>query len=191
MRRRRDISDWGLRGVGIVKRIEYWPNWSDNLPTPEQPNAFNAPEQAKALNALDEAPVALPFSPVVKRYYVKGTVDGTQVEALPDNGASLCFISQSLVSQLDLRPKPSTQRNVCLANRKVVHSPGMVEVPWQFAGEKTKHILQCWILQNSAHDLILGSSFLRVTQTLTKYVQRIKSEMVSLPKKTTITASRQ
>jgi hypothetical protein len=54
----------------------------------------------------------------------------------------------------------------------------MVEVPWQFASEKTKHLLKCWVLPELVQDLILGSSFLRMTQTLTKYVERIESKVV-------------
>lgn len=123
------------------------------------------------------------FASEVKRYFVDGTIDGARVKALPDNGASLCFISKSLVSRLDLQPKPQTQRSIYLANKKLIHSPGMVEIPWTFEGEKTEYLLKCWILQESAHDLILGSPFLRATQTLTRYVLRIKYEVISLPKR--------
>lgn len=137
----------------------------------------------EALAGLEKGPDVLPFSPVVRRYFVEGSVNGTHVEALPDSGASLCFISKSLVSRLDLQPKPESQRSLYLANKKLIQSPGMVEVPWKFAAEKTEHILKCWILQESAHDLILGSSFLKATQTLTRFVRRIKSKVIALPRR--------
>lgn len=134
-------------------------------------------------NVATKAPKILPFSPTVKRYYVEGSVNGTQVEALPDSGAGSCFISKSLVEQLHLQPVPGTERMVHLANKRIIHSPGMVQVPWTFAEEKRKHILKCWILQESTHDLVLGNSFLKATQTLTRNVQRIKSKVAAVPRR--------
>jgi hypothetical protein len=128
----------------------------------------------------------LDFSSASTQYFVEGDVNGTPVEALPDSGADMCFISPELASGLSLGPAAGTQRGINLANKKPVQSPGMVEVPWRFAGEQEAHILNCWILPGCVHDLVLGNHFLRATQTLTnltKKMRRIKSKLVKLPRR--------
>jgi len=45
------------------------------------------------------------------------------------------------------------------------------------------HSLNCLILPGCVHDLIPGNHFLRVTQTYTKFISRIKSKLVKLPEK--------
>lgn len=123
------------------------------------------------------------FSSELRQYFVEGHVNGTPVEALPDSGADMCFISLKLASGLGLDPAAGTQKRITLANKKHVQSPGMVEVPWRFAREQKAHILNCWILPGCVHDLVLGNRFLRVTQTLTKFKNRIKSKLVELPRR--------
>ncbi|EHK20571.1 uncharacterized protein TRIVIDRAFT_49174 [Trichoderma virens Gv29-8] len=118
-----------------------------------------------------------------KQYYVAGTVNGTVVEALPDTGADGCFISSKLASHLGLRPVPGTQKRISLANNKIVESPGMVKVPWEFARERTTHTITCWILPGCIRDLVLGNHFLRATYTLTKFRNRIKSKLLGVSKR--------
>ncbi|KAL2837485.1 hypothetical protein BJY01DRAFT_251444 [Aspergillus pseudoustus] len=114
-----------------------------------------------------------------RRYFLEGDVNGRQVEALPDTGADICFISPELACRLDLAPAARTQRKIQLANRKHVQSPGMANVPCRFASEQEKtHVLGCWILPGCVHDLILGNQSLKITQTLTKFKSRIKSKLV-------------
>ncbi|GFF55798.1 hypothetical protein IFM58399_10162 [Aspergillus lentulus] len=120
---------------------------------------------------------------VSRRYFVNGELNDIPVEALPDTGADECFISRALASKFGLEPCPGSQKRIYLANNMTVLSPGMVEVPWKFTGERMIHTLNCWILPGCTHDLVLGSHFLRATQTLTKFVQRIKSEIVALPRR--------
>lgn len=123
------------------------------------------------------------FSSGSRRWFIKGELKGTPVEALPDTGAEMCFISNTLASSLDLRIVLRTRNKILLANKKSVLSPGMVVVPWKFEGEREKHTLSCWILPECVHDLVLGCHFLRGTQTLTKFLRRIRSELVSLPRR--------
>lgn len=123
------------------------------------------------------------FSSASVQYFVEGDVNGTPVEALPDSGADMCFISPKLASGLGLSPAAGTQKRIHLANKKHVQSPGMVEVPWRFAKEQKAHILNCWILPGCDYDLVLGNHFLRVTQTLTKFTHRIKSKLVELSRR--------
>ncbi|KAL4784621.1 hypothetical protein BJX76DRAFT_356854 [Aspergillus varians] len=43
--------------------------------------------------------------------------------------------------------------------------------------------MPCWILPGSIHGLVLGSPFLKTTKTLTKFASRIKSELITIPRK--------
>ncbi|KAK2595013.1 hypothetical protein QQS21_007267 [Conoideocrella luteorostrata] len=121
------------------------------------------------------------FSSASTKYYAEGDVNGSSVEALPDSGADTCVISQRLATNLDITPIAGTRKMIHFANKKHIDSPGMVTVPWRFATEQSTHMLNCWILPESTHDLILGNQFLRITQTLTKFTGRIKSKLVPPP----------
>lgn len=111
-------------------------------------------------------------------YFVEGSVGGVPMEAFPDSGADMCFISPEMASNLNLSPAASTEKQIRLANKKQVQSPGMVEVPWRFAGEREDHLLQCWILPGCVHDLVLGNRLLKMTETFTKFIRRIKNRLV-------------
>ncbi|PTB49370.1 hypothetical protein M431DRAFT_272536 [Trichoderma harzianum CBS 226.95] len=117
---------------------------------------------------------------VDKQYYVAGTVNGMLIEALPDTGADKCFISSKLASRLGLLPVPGTQEKITLANEKVVESPGMVQVPWEFTRQREKHMMNCWILPGCIRDLVLGSSFLQATNTLKRFRDRIKVRLIGV-----------
>lgn len=123
------------------------------------------------------------FSSAPRQYFVEGDVNGTPVEALPDTGADMCFISPKLACDLGLSPDAWTPKEIQLANKKCVESPGMVEVAWRFTREQKPHILNCWILPGCVHDIVLGNHFLNATQTLTKFKNRIKSKLVDLPRR--------
>ncbi|RYP65484.1 hypothetical protein DL769_006307 [Monosporascus sp. CRB-8-3] len=135
-------------------------------------------------NAAEKTgPKVSDFSSGLKQYFVEGDVNGTPVEALPDSGADMCFISPELASGLSLGPTPGTHKSIYLANKKRVQSPGMVEVLWKFAEEQEAHVLDCWILPGCVHNLVLGNRFLWTTQTLTKFIRRIKSKLAELPRR--------
>lgn len=117
-------------------------------------------------------------TPLRRQRYVDGSLHGTNVQAFPDNGADRCAISPKLVSKLELSPQPGTEETFRLPNGKHICSPGVVYLPWKFAGEEGTHNLPCWIVPGCVHDLVLDSTFLEETQTLTKFSHRIKSKIV-------------
>ncbi|OIW26520.1 hypothetical protein CONLIGDRAFT_478787 [Coniochaeta ligniaria NRRL 30616] len=123
------------------------------------------------------------FSSGGKQYFVPGYLGRTPIEAFPDSGADVCLISPSMASGLGLEVLPGIGRTIQLANKKPVKSPGSVYVPWTFSGERTPHVLECWVLPGCVHSLVLGNNFLRATQTLTKFASRIKSKVIGLPKR--------
>ncbi|KAI0543700.1 hypothetical protein F4679DRAFT_90375 [Xylaria curta] len=143
---------------------------------------FLLPSQ-HSLESPDLKGLVSDFSSGVKQYFANGDINGIPVQALPDSGADMCFISPNLASRLSLCPTTGEQKRIFLANKKSIQSPGMVKVPWRFNGEQKAHILDCWILPGCVHDLVLGNYFLRVTQTLTTFRHRIKSKLVELPRR--------
>jgi predicted aspartyl protease len=119
------------------------------------------------------------FSSGKMEYFISGQISGTVVEALPDTGADVCFMSPDLASRLKLLPKAETRKEISLASGKLVKSPGVVEVPWNFTNETKAFPLSCWILPGCVHDLILGSQFLKATETLKKHSSRIKNRLAA------------
>jgi len=154
----------------------------------QDPSASPAPRRLASKYAM---PVELykpkktvDFSSGQKQYFIAGNAGGSPVEALPDSGADANVISLTLAATLGLKVTPGTAKMIQLPKGIPVQSPGMVEVPWTFAGEAKKHLLSCWVLPGCVHDLVLGNSFLRATQTLTNYLtRRIKHRLITLPKR--------
>ncbi|VUC31209.1 unnamed protein product [Clonostachys rosea] len=122
------------------------------------------------LSSTQRSHRSISFLPCRKEYFVEGHVNGARVEALPDSGADVCFISPNLASSLGLYPATGTKKMINLATDRLVQSPGMVEVAWKFANSRKETILTCWIIPGCVHDLVLGSPFLRATETLTRLV---------------------
>jgi len=103
----------------------------------------------------------------ISQFRVHGKVLGTSVVALPDSGADVCFISQSLARKLLLYPTPGTGRRIRVANNTYLRSSGSVEVSWQFPGELGTYPIVCWVLPTCGLnvDMILGRKFLKATNT--------------------------
>lgn len=113
-----------------------------------------------------------------KQYYVAGEVNGRSVEAFPDSGADESFVSAAFASELGMKGKRRSQREIRLANQKIVQSPGYVDLTWKFDGEDRSQTLKCWILPGCVHELIIGNGFMRASKTLTKFLDRIKSKIL-------------
>jgi hypothetical protein len=123
---------------------------------------------------------------------VRGKIHGMEVEAIPDSGADESFISASFLRKLQqrrhrtlagmgiLETELNEQSSVQLASGKYVACPSMVSVPWEFEGEDKIHWLRCRVLQQATQDLILGDSFLRATETFTRFKHRITTKLRSL-----------
>ncbi|KAK2741600.1 hypothetical protein CKAH01_06941 [Colletotrichum kahawae] len=127
------------------------------------------------------APKKSHFSSGATDYIVEGSVNGVGIEASPDTGSDECIVSSQLASKLCKTPVSGTEKTITLANKKRVWSPGMIEVLWKFANDQTPHILNCWVLPHSSKEFVLGSRFLKMTGTLTKFFHRVKK--VLLPPK--------
>ncbi|RSL68647.1 hypothetical protein CEP54_002748 [Fusarium duplospermum] len=106
-------------------------------------------------------------------YIAEGLVGEHQVNGLVDTGAERNFVSAQFVQKTGLIPYESNTKTVQLAGGRETESTGSVKVPFSFLGEPKQHILDCWIIPKCTSELILSAGFLRVTQTLTKFKDRI------------------
>ena len=99
-------------------------------------------------------------------------MNGTAVSGAVDTGAERSCVSPEFAAAHGLSPGQGTQHPVRLGNSRKVKSPGLVTVPWQFAGESQIHAIECAIIPGCPHPFILGAKFLRLTQTLTTFFKR-------------------
>ncbi|KAH7184789.1 uncharacterized protein B0J16DRAFT_340467 [Fusarium flagelliforme] len=118
-----------------------------------------------------------------KDYRVQSSIGNHQVNALADTGAQSNFISAQFVKKVGLVPDDRNSRRIQLPGGKQVLSPGTVKVPFSFARELEEYQLDCWIIPGCTSDLILSGTFLRATETLTKFKKRVK-ETLSQTKQT-------
>ncbi|KFH48380.1 hypothetical protein ACRE_005590 [Hapsidospora chrysogenum ATCC 11550] len=111
---------------------------------------------------------------VATRFSADGSFNGIPIEANADTGASFNVISGDLVASMDLSPEPGTQGHIALPSGRRVFSPGRVTGTFSFGGEGKAYELSCVILDKASHALVLGSKFLRLTETFTKYMHRLR-----------------
>lgn len=71
----------------------------------------------------------------------------------------------------------SCQKTIQLPNGKTI-STGTVSLPFLFEGEKSTFRRIFTVMPNCLHDVILSNSFLRTTETLTKFSCRLKSKFI-------------
>ncbi|KAK2048178.1 hypothetical protein LZ31DRAFT_78706 [Colletotrichum somersetense] len=117
-----------------------------------------------------------------KRYYwAGGTIGGEKIQALPDTGAEYNSISPTLADRMGLKLRPGTATQVRLPSRRIIQSPGSIQAPFKFVGERRSTLIDCLIIPGCVHDLILSHAFLHATRTLTKFVHRIKSTLCKSP----------
>jgi hypothetical protein len=111
---------------------------------------------------------------VTTRFSADGSFNGIPVEANADTGASFNVISGDLAASMDLSPEPGTQGHIALPSGRRVFSPGRVTGTFRFGGEHKAYELSCVILEKASHALVLGSKFLRLTETFKKHMPRLR-----------------
>jgi predicted aspartyl protease len=105
--------------------------------------------------------------------HIEVLLNEEKVSAFPDTGASANFVSLKYVEGHGLEIDRTSSSNVRLGNGKTIGTIGTVTSLVSFAGEKSTHALLFNVLHRSAHDVVLGSPFLKATETLTRYAHRI------------------
>lgn len=108
---------------------------------------------------------------------VKGSLGGKQVSAYPDTGSGSNLISQAYAQRRKIPINHSMKKRKKLANGKSVHTLGTATLPFKFWGETEFHNLIFDVLPRCAHDVILGTPFLRLTKTFEQFGHRVKLAM--------------
>ena len=111
-------------------------------------------------------------------------INGATIRAQPDTGAeSGNFISQDLASKLELCIQKGTGccQRFMMGNGKIVQSIGRVQTSCAFERE-TQTIFACWfeVFETLARPLIMGSQFLRETQTMSRFTKRLEDRSPKL-----------
>jgi hypothetical protein len=104
---------------------------------------------------------------------VSGRLQGVDVSAFPDTGSAANYISLPYTQRHGLAINKALQKNVKVGDGSMISVIGTTTLPFSFAGESTGHDLTFHVLRNSVHDIILGSTFLRVTETFTRFAHRV------------------
>ena len=114
---------------------------------------------------------------VVEEPNINGHLQDTDVSAFPDTGAAANFISLSYAQQHGLMIDESVRERVTIGDGSNILVIGTTNLPFSFAGELTKHYLDFQLLRKSLHDVILGSAFLRASETLTRFTHRVQRKV--------------
>ena len=100
-------------------------------------------------------------------------VNGKKLSVVADTGASQNFISAAYAYERSMTMQKATGV-FQLGNSADVNSIGTVLIDFAFAEERSKiHKVLCQVLSECTYDLILGSPFLRATETLTRCRHRL------------------
>jgi hypothetical protein len=105
--------------------------------------------------------------------FIKAQLNETEVSAFPDTGAAANFMSLQYVKDHGLKLDRASSSVVELGNGSTVSTLGTTTSLFSFAGEEATHTLHFNVLRTSVYDVVLGSPFLKATETLTRYTHRV------------------
>ncbi|KAJ3547764.1 hypothetical protein NM208_g1335 [Fusarium decemcellulare] len=105
----------------------------------------------------------------------RGYVNGLEVNAIPDTGASCNIISFSFARRLGFQ-KPTLhdeRKPLQMANGKLLHTIGGFLAAWQFSTGPLCWRITFHVLDDFIYDVVLGNELLRATQTMSLHQQRL------------------
>lgn len=114
-----------------------------------------------------------------EEYIVPGSLSGFRVSAIPDTGSDLDIVSFDFVRRHGIKIHSSCAQNIRLPNG-MTRSIGSISLPFSFDGEESPVHRVFTVLPNCLHDVILSNTFLKTTETLTRFTQRLKTQVVPL-----------
>lgn len=103
-----------------------------------------------------------------------GALNGRKVAPLADLGASHNYVSQAFVRRHGYPIAKEESNNVQLANSKRMAVVGTTTMSFTFKGDSQPYELPFKVLRNCVHDIILGGPFLHLTETFTRFMNRIR-----------------
>lgn len=117
------------------------------------------------------------YSDVFEEPFISGHLQGANVSAFPDTGATTNFISQPYAQQHGIKIDESVQESVKVGDGSTISVVGTTTLSFSFAGETTKYDLTFHVLRRSLHAVILGSPFLHASGTLTRFAHRMQRKI--------------
>jgi hypothetical protein len=117
------------------------------------------------------------FPPGREEWVIMGSLKGITVSAIPDTGSELNIVSDHFIKLHGIKLDSEFQRSIQLPNRETI-STGTGSLPFSFEGEKSTFSIVFTVMPNCVHDVILSNSFLRTTETLTRFSSRLKRKFV-------------
>lgn len=113
-------------------------------------------------------------------WQIGGSLGSVAVSACPDFGSQLDTVSAAFAKRHGLHVDERTTKSVRLPNGHLTGATGVVTLPFRFQNERKQYYRDFHVLQECTHEVILGSSFLKMTKTLTHFQHRIQEKLVSV-----------
>jgi hypothetical protein len=104
----------------------------------------------------------------VRIFEIPGLLANHSTKALGDYGAKNNFIKEEFALRLGLPIDRDAICKVIVGNGKPVTTTGTISASFRFKGEHHVHTLKLRVLSNCIHNVILGKSFLKLTETFSK-----------------------
>jgi predicted aspartyl protease len=162
-------------GPARVNAVTQPSQWPSERSWPGSPNdAKHAGSQLMQAQASMANQARLPDT--FEEPTISGRLEGVNVSVFPDTGAAANFISLSYALHRGLTVNKNFKARVKVGNGLKVSVVGTTSLQFSFAGEQKTHNLTFHILRQSVHDVILGSLFLRLSETFTRFKHRVKSK---------------
>jgi hypothetical protein len=108
---------------------------------------------------------------------ILGFLHDTAVAFFPDNQSTHDIMSYDYAKRNNFKINNSTEGKIRTARGSLVKTLGTVSRPVRIAEEPETYIREFHVLPKCAHDIILGSPFLRLTQTFTKLRHRVVKKL--------------
>jgi hypothetical protein len=111
---------------------------------------------------------------------ISGFMHDTAVTFFPDNQSAYDIMSYDYAKRNHFEINSSTKGKLRTARGAMVNTLGTVSRPIHFAKESETYMREFHVLPKCVHDIILGSPFLRLTQTFTKFRHRVVNKLRGL-----------
>jgi hypothetical protein len=109
-----------------------------------------------------------------RQRYVPISLDHRVIDAFPDNGAEVDFISSQFAKNSRFSINSAETQKITLPNGREITTEGTTSLSFRIKGEKEVFKRKFHVLKDLVHDIVLGRAFLETTSTLTTFFHRIK-----------------
>ncbi|KAM0724194.1 hypothetical protein Q7P37_000076 [Cladosporium fusiforme] len=114
---------------------------------------------------------------VVYEPSVPARLEGKPVSAFPDTGADTNYLSFQCARRHGFTARHHSKGRVKVANGALASVMGSMTLPFSFEGETEVHHLKFEVLRQCRFDIVLGSSFLKLTKTFTHFKHRVQEKI--------------